>query len=103
MPRTEKAVMKFTKNSRRSCRPSSLASRETALKNGRTGWKAPLRKTEVLVSRYLSSLNRKQSFDFFLLLSTKEELVDSTFDCKTQQNATLTGQEEERDVLLKVS
>ena len=41
--------------------------------------------------------------DLFLLLSTKEELVDSTYDCKTQQNATLTGQEEEGDVQLKVS
>ena len=30
-------------------------------------------------------------------------LVDSTYDCKTQQNATLTGQEEEGDVQLKVS
>ena len=26
-----------------------------------------------------------------------------TYDCKTQQNATLTGQEEERDVQVKVS
>ena len=30
-------------------------------------------------------------------------LVDGTYDCKTQQNATLTGQEEEGDVQLKVS
>ena len=30
-------------------------------------------------------------------------LVDSTYDCKTQQNAALTGQEEEGDVQLKVS
>ena len=29
--------------------------------------------------------------------------VDSTYDCKTQQNAALTGQEEEGDVQLKVS
>ena len=29
--------------------------------------------------------------------------MDSTYDCKTQQNATLTGQEEEGDVPLKVS
>ena len=30
-------------------------------------------------------------------------LVDSTFDCKIEQHATLTGQEEEGDVQLKVS
>ena len=29
--------------------------------------------------------------------------MDSTYDCKTQQNATLTGQELEGDVQLKVS
>ena len=35
-----------------------------ARENGGTGWKAPLRKTEVSVSRHLSK--RKQLFDFFL-------------------------------------
>ena len=28
--------------------------------------------------------------------------MDSTYDCKTQQNSTLTGQEEEGDVQLKL-
>ena len=40
---------------------------------------------------------------FVLLPAFNSSLVDSTYDCKTQQNATLTGQEEEGDVQLKVS
>ena len=40
---------------------------------------------------------------FVLLPAFNSFLVDSTYDCKTQQNATLTGQEEEGDVQLKVS
>ena len=38
-----------------------------------------------------------------LSLAFNSSLVNSTYDCKTQQNATLTGQEEEGDVQLKVS
>ena len=33
---------------------------------------------------------------FVLLPAFNSSLVDSTYDCKTQQNATLTSQEEER-------
>ena len=40
---------------------------------------------------------------FVLKPAFNYSLVDSTYDCKTQQNATLTGQEEEGDVQLKVS
>ena len=40
---------------------------------------------------------------FVLYPAFNSSLVDSTYDCKTQQNATLTGQEEEGDVQLKVS
>ena len=40
---------------------------------------------------------------FVLYPAFNSSLVDSTYDCKTQQNASLTGQEEEGDVQLKVS
>ena len=40
---------------------------------------------------------------FVLYLAFNSSLVDSTYDCKTQQNTTLTGQQEEGDVQLKVS
>ena len=40
---------------------------------------------------------------FVLYPAFNSSLVDSTYDCKTQQNTTLAGQEEEGDVQLKVS
>ena len=40
---------------------------------------------------------------FVLYPAFNSSLVDSTYDCKTQQNATLSGQELEGDVQLKVS
>ena len=40
---------------------------------------------------------------FVLKPAFNSSLVDSTYSCKTQQNATLTGQEEEGYVQLKVS
>ena len=39
----------------------------------------------------------------FLCSQPLISLVDSTYDCKTRQNATLTGQERQGDVQLKVS
>ena len=39
----------------------------------------------------------------FCSLAFNFSLVDSTYDCKTEQNVTLTGQELEGDVQLKVS
>ena len=40
---------------------------------------------------------------FFMSLAFNSSLVDSTYDCKARQNATLTGQERQGDVQLKVS
>ena len=55
--------------------------------------------------RKLIALRVKARGDGPLVLypAFNSSLVDSTYDCKTQQNATLTGQEEEGDVQLKVS
>ena len=39
---------------------------------------------------------------FVLLPAFNSSLVDSTYDCKTQQNAALTGHERKGDVQLKV-
>ena len=38
----------------------------------------------------------------FLLPAFNSSLVDSTYDCKTRQNATLIGQERQGDVQLKI-
>ena len=43
------------------------------------------------------------TFFFFLWPAFNSPLVDSTYDCKTRQNATLNGQERQGDVQLKVS
>ena len=44
-----------------------------------------------------------QDGPFSLQPAFNSSLVDSTYDCKTRQNVTLTGQERQGDVQLKVS
>ena len=52
---------------------------------------------------YSASREGAWRWSFVLKPAFNSSLVDSTYDCKTYKNATLTGQEEEGDVQLKVS
>ena len=46
---------------------------------------------------------RVEMVRWFCSQPLNSSLVNSTYDCKTQQNATLTGQERRGDVRLKLS
>ena len=52
---------------------------------------------------YSASREGAWSWSVSFVASLIISLVDSIYDCKTQQNATLTGQGEEGDIQLKVS
>ena len=55
------------------------------------------------ICRLFSNLQRfAWRWSFFFFAAFNSSLVDSTYECKTEQNATLTGQDRQGDLQLKV-